>query len=409
MLKSKDTRDTILLIFMTLIIVVFLVYIFVPKKDKPQKKDIPSIEHPIIKNSPPPEKIKIPEESVPAEKSILEAFNQKIENELSTIAAGIFASPQPFKAFDTENLKKILLEPGSELLEKLCKFSFFDLDDILHISFPESFNNSLKFNLFVSLFLMKIQEEMVDKAFESLPKVELKKLVNFDIYNLIDNEIESEYQLIPLLFYFKHLIRQLNIYPAEDNTLFFKNGCRELRDLTTGKYLVKILDLLGFSKQKENFYIEWVEEDGIFSDDKDIYKNVSLNVYHFLKQKYLVFPDPENAANNIWIKDLCHSDRGDIELKYLDLKNQDPSRQLEVRQIIYTPMNHRFIALLESLPQKEMENKDILGRLVMKRMEEYHKSYLTIDFNLKETEYKLWVEDLKKFGKQLKKNLKGLI
>jgi hypothetical protein len=403
MFKSKESRDTVLLAFMAVVVIAFLLYTFFPTGKGKEKANDNKNQNPItnkIKKS--TGKITLPEETEPTEKSILEEFSEKIAAQLNPVFTKILESEDPFRDLNTQSLKTLLLSSENNLVEKLYKFSFFDLPDIARLKFPESYSDSLKFNLFVSLFLIKIQEEFIEEAFISLPKVEVEKLVDFDIYRLLGFEIEKDYQLIPILFYFKHLLRQLNLYPAEDVTLFFKEGLENLRDLSDSKCLIKIQELLAFSQRKEKYRIEWVEDDGIFADDKKVYKNLNLKVFNFLKQDYLIFPDAENSENNQWIKELCKADPGDIELKMLSIRNEDPSRQLNMHKIVYTPLSAQFVVLLNEYTPGRAGG--FLNRLVMKRMEDFHKNFTIIDFSRQDTNPKLFKAELDTFGNHLKNN-----
>jgi hypothetical protein len=403
MFKSKESRDTVLLGFMAAVTIAFLLYIFFPSGKGKEKTNDNNNQIPFtnkIKKS--TEKIKLPEETNPTGKSILDEFSEKIASQLEPVFTNILESKDPFRDYNTQNLKTLLLESENNLVEKLYKFSFFDLPDIGRLKFPESYSDSLKFNLFVSLFLIKIQEEFIEEAFISLPKVEVEKLVDFDIYGLLGFEIEKDYQLIPVLFYFKHLIRQLNLYPAEDVTLFFKEGIENLRDLSDSKCLIKIQELLAFSQRKEKYRIEWVEEDGIFADDKKVYKNLNLKIFNFLKQDYLIFPDGKDSENNRWIKELCKADPGDIELEVLSIQNEDPSRQLDMQKIVYTPINAQFVVILNEYTPSRVEG--FLNRIVMKRKKDFLKNFTIIDFSLQDTNQKLFRKELDKFGNHLKKN-----
>lgn len=403
MFKSKESRDTVLLVFMAVVTMAFLLYIFFPsgkgKEKTNDNKNPPPLTNKMQKS---PGKIELPEETEPTGKSILDEFSEKIAAQLHLLFANILESKDPFRDCNTQNLKTLLLGSGPPLVQKLYKFSFFDLPDIARLKFPESYSDSLKFNLFVSLFLIKIQEEFIEEAFISLPKVEVEKLVHFDIYRLLGFEIEKDYQLIPILFYFKYLVRQLDLYPAQDVTRFFKEGLENLRDLSDSKFLIKIQELLAFSQRKEKYRIEWVEDDGIFGSDKKVYKNLNLKVFNFLKQDYLIFPDREDSENNQWIKELCKADPGDIELERLSIRDEDPSRQLNMRKIIYTPLKAQFVVLLQEYAPTRMEG--FLNRLVMKRMEDFHKNFTIIDFSPQDTNSKLFKEKLDAFGNHLKRN-----
>jgi hypothetical protein len=388
---------------MAVVTIAFLLYIFFPSSNEKEKtNDNKNQKLTINKIKKSTEKIKLPEETEPTEKYILEKFSEKIATQLNPIFTNILGSEDPFRDYNTQSLKTLLLESENKLVEKLYKFSFFDLNDIARLKFPESYSDSLKFNLFVSLFLIKIQDEFIEEAFISLPKVEVEKLVDFEIYRLLGFEIEKDYQLIPVLFYFKHLVRQLNFYPAEDVTLFFKERLKNLRDLSDSKCLIKIQEIMAFSQRKEKYRIEWVEEDGILADDKKVYKNLNLKIFNFLKQDYLIFPDAEDSENNRWIKELCKADPGDIELELLNIRNEDPSRQLNMHKIVYTPISAQFIVLLNEYTPTRANG--FLNRLVMKRKENFLKNFTIIDFSLHDSNPKLFREKLDKFGDHLKNN-----
>jgi hypothetical protein len=403
MFKSKESRDTVLLVFMAVVIIAFLLYIFFPSgKGKEKTNDNNNQNFIPDKFKKPRKEIKLPEETVPAEKRILEEFSEKIATQLHPVFTNILEAADPFKDYNTQSLKTLLLKSENNLVEKLYKFSFFDLPDIARLKFPESYSDSLKFNLFVSLFLIKIHEEFIEEAFLSLPEVEVEKLLDFDIYRLLDFEIERDYQVIPILFYFKHLVRQLNLYPAEDVTLFFKEGIEKLRDLSDSKCLIKIKELLAFSLRKEKYRIQWIEEDGIFGDDKKTYKNLNLTIFNFLRQDYLIFPDAEDSQNNLWIKELCKADAGDIELEQLSIQNEDPSRQLNKYKIVYTPLSAQFIVLLNQYTPPRADG--FLNRMVMKQKKDFLKNFTIIDFALQGSNPKLFRKELDKFGDHLKKN-----
>jgi hypothetical protein len=420
MFKSKETRDTVLLLFMAVITIVFLLYIFIPSGGKKENGKKDDLDEKKIKKE-----IKIPAKTAkktlpnePSEKSILMNLNQKIEEQLNAIYVDIMEADDPFANYNSKDLQDLPGEFQNKLVEKLYKFSFWDLNDIPTLEFPETYSNSLKLNLFISLFLLKTQEEEILKKFVQLPRSEFEKMIHFECYHLVNNEIERDYQLIPVLFYFKLLMQRLNLYPAEDETIFFKEQIKHLRDLTSGKLLIHIREFLGFSKRSERYRLEWTEEDGIFSDDNSVYTNLKLNVINFLKQEYMVFPDPENSENNQWIKELCKADPGNIELENLSIRNQDPAKKLDLRKIIYTPLNSRFIVVLkEYQPGIDMDpgsytimsrEQGFLNYLVARRMGEYHKNFTIINFTLDQSnkkKTKLFKKQLKEFGSYLKKNL----
>jgi len=404
----KERRDTVLLAFMAVITIAFLLYIFIPSGEEeknnnnskiPKEKNDKKIEIPIKKT--------LPEDTT--EESILNDLNKKIAAELNAIYVDIIKSDYPFKDYNTEGLKNLPGEFKSPLVDKLYKFSFSDLYDIAALEFPGSYSNSLKFNIFLSLFLVKIQEEDIERKLEELPESEFKKKIRFDCCSLLNNEIEEDYQLIPVLFYFKLLVNRLNLYPGEDNTHFFKEKTKDLRDLSPGKYLIKIRELLGFSKEVEKYRLEWIEYDTIGPNDKQAYPNRKLKTINFLKQEYLLFPDKENKENNRWIKELCNADSGDIELVLLNIQNEDPAKHLlYIDKIVYTPLNAQFTVLLKKYNPGSSDS--FLDRIITKRIADFHKNYTVIRFPSSEIDInkKSFKKELDKFGNFLKRMVSAI-
>jgi hypothetical protein len=420
MFKSKDRRDTMLLLFMGVVTLAFLLYILIPgggeqgdngKKHGPDGKKVKTE----IKTPRKTEKQTLPDE--PLEESVLEELNRKIEEELKTIYVNILESQEPFSDYNSRGLRDFPGEFPNKLLEKLYKFSFCDLYDIPTLEFPQTYSNTLKLNLFISLFLLKSQEESIIDKYTHLPQVEFEKMIHFEFYQLVNDEIEKDYQLIPVLFYFNLLVQRLNLYPVEDDTGFFKERINHLRDLTPGKLLIQIRDFFGFSQRTERYRIEWTEEDGIFSNDKKIYTSLNLKVITFLKQEYMVFPDAVNSENNRWINELCDADSGDIELNSISIRNENPAKHLDLRKIIYTPLNPRFVVLLKEYQpaiDTDPESYTIMSReegflnyLVARRMGAFHKNFTLINFTVDladKKKVKLFKQKLKEFGNYLKKN-----
>lgn len=400
---KKERRDTLLLAFMGVIVIVFLVYTFVPFGGKKENDDGGNIS--IDKND--EKKIEIPPKNTLPEdntgESLLNDLNKKIENQLAAIYASIIESDAPFENYNAEGLKGLPGEFKSPLVEKLFKFSFCDLNDIVLLEFPGSYSNSLKYNIFLALFLVKIQEEGIEKKLAELPGSEFEKMIRLDCSRLLNNEIEKDYQLIPVLFYFKAFLNRLSLYPNEDNAGFFKEKIKDLRDLSPGKYLIKIEELLGFSKEMEKYRLEWIEYDSISPNDKQTYTNLNLKTYNFLKQQYLLFPDRENRANNRWIKELCKADSGDIELVLLNIQNENPSKHLLFNEkILYTPRNAQFIVLLKAYNANG--DNGFTDRIMTKRIADFHENFTVITFARGQmTGKESFKKELDRFGDYLKK------
>ncbi len=386
MLKNKEKRDTALLIFMAAIMIAFLLYIFIPfgsGKEETGKSD--GARKKIVKKG-----------------DFYDELSKKIELELNSVYLSILISTDPFENYRVETLENVFDEFKNDTLDKLYKFSFYDLKEIAALPIPEEYSDSLKFNLLLSLFLLKQKEEGIIKKLETLPKSGFEKIINLDLYRLTNNEVQEDYQLIPVLFYFTVLMRRLHIYPVEDNVHFFKEKIKPIRDLTVAKYLIQIRELFSFSESEEQYLLQWIEHDAIGPDDKKVYGNLDLKTFVFLGQNYLIFPDPGNPANNLWIKDLCEADSGDIELIDLKIMNKDPSKPLHFRKILYTPINSEFVVLLKEY--ESCKTHGFLNTIVKKRISGSHKIITVIDFSVGKAEEESFKTQLEQFGNCLKKN-----
>ena len=406
-LKNKEKRDTALLIFMAAIMIAFLVYVFVPfgssgkktneKANKTEQKKPPKKENKIVKESPPLEE--------PVEETIdllPTGLNEKIEAELNSLYLSIMMSKEPFENYRTEALRKVLDECKNDTLSRLCKFSFYDLNEMVSMSLPEEYSDSLRFNLFLSLFLIKLDEEGVVKKTAALPPAELEKMVNLDFYSLVGNEVQQDFQVTPVLFYFTMMVKRLPVYPVKDSLLIFKEKIRPVRDLTEAKYLVRIREFLRFSDTRVRFRVQWKEHDAIGADDKKVYGNLNLKVHDFLNQSYLVFPDPRNIANNAWIDDLCDADSGDIELTVLNIMSEEPSNPLQMVKILYSPIDSQFVALLKEFSPGKTAG--FLNMVVKNRIDDFQENLTIIDFSAADEDNRVFKAQLDQFGNYLKKS-----
>jgi len=404
MFKNKEIRDNVLLISMAVIVIFFLVYIFFPsgkdntKKENNTKKPVKTVT---------PKKTKtpiIPVENV--DKNKLQELNMSIEKEIGDIYLTILSSRSPFEEYQIEPLRKVIDESENEILKKYSKFSFFDLKDIMNIEFPEEYDGPCKFNIFLSMFLIKIVEEEALRKFADLAKIEFEKNIDLGCYALINNEIDRDYQVLPTLFYFKLLLDRLNVYPVNDDTAFFREKIGNIRDLSFSKHVLKISEFLSFAREPGRYRVEWVERDGFpDSDDAKSYASLSLKTINFLKQKYLVFPDPENGKNNMWIKELCSADSGSIELGKLNILNENPLNPLKNKKILYTPINPHFIVILDNYPGSGLTENEFVNRNVIKKLNEFYKNFQVIDFSEASQAGKGFKEQLVKFGNYLKKTI----
>ena len=405
MLKTQDQRSIFILVVMLIVITLFFVYLFVPsgEKEKHEKKRDFLVKRvkPLTENRP--------------SKNMLYEFNSEIENELNEIYKSVIESNETFIDYKTERLKEIINKPGIEkkmgkdlrafvkILNWLKKLSFFDLNEIKELDFPESVDKRLKFNIYVSIFLIKIKEEEIFETINEFSNKEFKKKVDLKIYDLINNEIDQDFQILPILFFFNNIVKRINIYSDIDSFIFFKEGIKNIKDLSPGKPLIKMRDLLNFSYEFQNYIIEWTEYDRLDPDDIKVYMNLKLKTFHFLKQYYLVFPDIETMKNNIWIKDLCESDSGDIELIKLKISNEDPSQSLKIKKILYSEDGSNFIALLKEF--KRFKEYGFFNRIIENRLELYLKNFKIVDFSEAKINKELFKNKLEEFGNYLKRNI----
>lgn len=403
MFKSKEIRDNVLLISMAVITIVFLVYIFFPSGDDNSKKN-DNGKNPVKTHI--PKRTKKPVIKVEkADKDKLLEINMSIEKEIADIYLTILSSDTPFAEYSTGSLKTVIENSENEMLKKYAKFSFFDLKDISDIEFPAEYDNQVKFNIFLSMFLLKIREEDAIKKLEDLAKTEFEEKIKFDYYRLIDDEIDKDYQALPILFYFKLFMNRLNVYARTDDAAFFREKIENIRDLSFSKHLPRIITFLSFSREPDTYRIEWVEKDGFpDSDDKESYAGLKLNTINFLKQKYLIFPDSENKQNNRWITDLCKADSGDIELTALKIINEDPLKSLKNKRILYAPINPHFIVALEEYPDKTLTENEFVNRVIINRLNAFYKNFKVVDFSEVVKTGKGFKIALGEFGCYLKKN-----
>lgn len=412
-LKSKEKRDTALLIVMAVITIAFLLYIFIPTSQGSAKKSGDT-----DKNSeqiqPPDENETTGEDSTPADKKedgnekqrLYDQLNVKIEAELSAVYMGILITNDPFENFWVESLKKVFDDFKDDTLNKFQKISFYDLNDIPALPFPAEYSDSLKLNLLLSLFLIKMKEERIVKNFETLPDNDLKKIINFDFYRLVNDEVQKDYQLMPVLFYYTVLMKRLHIYPEIDCFRSFKSRLEHIRDLTPAKYVTRMRELLRFSLSITGYRVQWIEHDPIDADDNRVYTNRTFKTFTFLRQRYLVFPDPDTPENNLWIKELCEADSGDIELSDLSIISEDPANPAEIEKIFYTPVSSRFVVLLKGY--EPVRDDGYLNAIAVKQIGCFHKSVTCIDFaRVKDTDSNTEGENdfkskLEQFGTYLK-------
>ncbi len=389
MFKSKEKRDAALLIFMAAITAVFLIYIFLPSGDSKQKEKETETDTALLEEinkkkppkivTPPPEKDK---NKLEEKKKALGILNRQLELVLDTFYWTVTKSGTPFDALQVKPLKGVLEKFDCDFLPKLLKLGFFDLKSVVEMPFPPEYDNRLKFNILVALFLVKIEEEEIPGKFDRLPRKEIERLADLDCYNLLEMEIQENYQLLPVLFYFTQLVKRVYLYPVDGELQDFNKKLQKIRDLTPARLVGRIRELLHFSYASEPYKLQWVENDSLNADDKKTYGNIKFKTYRFMYQVYLVFPDTQSPQANTWLEDLCNADSGNIELIDFSLTSEDPSCPLQVNKIYYTHRNSRFVVLLKEYDISK--EAGYLDALVLGRLDTFHRSLSKVDFTHRE-------------------------
>jgi hypothetical protein len=411
MLKNKERRDTFLLVTMGIIFILFLVYLFVPLGKKSPE--------PVETGTKPPEnKKKKPVNMSDTHQitgGVFAVFNERIETELEDILDFLKQSPRPFQNYPVDGLRSVLfpaedqtdtdqdLLPLFEVILKVQRINFYDLKDIFEFDFPDGVDQILIFNLYTGLFMLKIREEKLIREIIEFPDTMFKRIVNCGPYLQINNEIEKDFQSLPILFYFYMLLQRLDIFPTTDVAAFLKERIGDIRDLSPGKLIDQIGSYLGFSRDPQTYRISWTEKDDLSPDDHGNYVNLKINTYVFLNQKYLVFPDFHNAKNNKWIRDLKKSDSGDIELIDFQLSDEDPVKNIQIQTIYYAPGKSQFIILLDR--HDFTDQSGFLGRLIHQRLLEVQQYFLSVDFTSRFNDPGSFKTELLNFGCFLKKQV----
>jgi len=418
MLKSKDRRDTFLLVFMAVIIILFLIYLFIPLSEKtvPVETGIPTTP-PAVVGDP------TPTGSTPAstatEASPLEPYQREIAAAIEEILIHIQGEEEPFSTYPVEALTRVLsretlnerfgasettgnwVDELSSLVEKYRRLEFYDLGDLVKADFPEACDARLRFGIYLSLFLVKARGHAVLREMDDLPDAMLERVLDLSPYHWLGNELEEDYQTLPLLFYFNVIVRRLNPYATEDRWGFFRRGLEGMKDLTPRKTCNRIRDLLSFSRQDKSYRVSWIERDSLNPDDRGVFNGVVLPTYDFLKQCYLVLPVPGDARSNHWIQALCETDAGDIELVSLQIVPEELGETGMARAIHFDPERSRFVVVFRAC-NFALEH-DVIRTLLAHRMQVLQSRLGSVDLLTVSERDDAYEEELIAFGHHLKK------
>ena len=128
MLKNKEKRDTLLLLFMAGVVILFIIYLLIPfgkknSRSSNQTGDNNQITVDINSNS-------------SVKKKNWEELGKELEDKLKNAYVSIKNSNCIFMNLDIKVFREILDQFDSEILNKFYRFSFYDLSEILNLKFP---------------------------------------------------------------------------------------------------------------------------------------------------------------------------------------------------------------------------------------------------------------------------------
>jgi hypothetical protein len=412
MFGNKERRDIALLIFMALVVIGFLAYLFLPSGKKSVPETLTSAQ--ML-----PEKMVNDKSRNPMAEDVFVAYNSRLEAALASFFQQLddleLLPHQPAPDVEAALYDSHHLEKGGgrgrqllDILEKIKRLSVLNLKELLLLEYPNGFSRQYRFNVYSAALLAKVAAENITWHISTASNMEVRKFIDFSVYNLIGNELEKDYQTLPALVYLELSLKRLNIYTDPGQVSFFKDGIDKLRDLTPQKLFLQVVDYLSYAEERSLFRLEWRENDDLDPDDVGVYQKMDLPCVHFLKQKYLVFP-ASREEDNLWISELCKADSGDIELGHLSISSEDPAKSIRLDRILYTPETSRFICVLgDTAPQSEpMTNgnsRNLLPRRISSLIKSVEKNYRVIDFTNTNDEkaQKERRRQLKEFGVYLK-------
>jgi len=394
MFKSKKNRDSALLIFMALVIVVFLLYMFFPSNGKTGKKDKIPINH-IIKN---------PKQTIDDK---VEEINENKFGELRDIFRTYFnevnTGDRVISRIPSEKLEKILrsilMEEFSEKIGRSLKYRFRDMDRAIDVFKDTEISDIEKFDMYIALFLIKAaNEDIIDRSI-NFTIDEIVSLLNLKHYRLINNEASENYHAIPVIIYADMLVKKTDIFSPGKDIIFFSKILTDIGDISPMQHINSIKDIFNISTELRRFSFSWVEKDALDPDDKGTYKNVPVRRRKFFKLQYLVFPDPGKGGDLTWLKDLINADSGAIELSEIKIADETPGENYSAKLIIYSESTSRFIFVMDT--PSFVSERGYISIMLKEKMSRLNSENIIINFAEKLYSKKEFKQKLGKFGKFL--------
>jgi len=383
---------------MGLVTIIFLIYMFFPSGNNDLLQNNTNNETPTGKRG---ENPKINNEKK-NESDDLPMFLQNVKEELKSLQERIASGDAPFFPPRTEKLEEMLTSKKiwdkNNSFEKILRYRFVDINRIFDSEFIISLNKREKFDMYIALFLLRANNEMIVSQSSVWTMKELLKNSSVEAYKFIDYEVQEDYQSIPAFFYASLFIKKDTFFPPSLESLNFFSKINKIKDLSPGQIINSLRSVASYSSEIKNFTVEWREYDPLDPDDEGVYRGEKWNMQSWLKFRFIIFPD---RNNNRWIKDLINSDRGAFELEDLEISEEVPVEKRIARFILYSTNLSGFIVIIDD-PVLFSVNSQV-DRIFKEKRLEIEKDFTKIDMLDRYRDKKKFKKELRAFGKYIYK------
>ncbi len=396
MFKSKKNRDSALLIFMALVMVVFLLYLFFPSASGNEKDSKVPLKK--IKRVKTPEKNR---EIVENGKNLFADLREILRVYFNGVNTGDRAIIDiPVEKIE-EELRRLLDQKYSEEIVRTLKYRLRDLDRAIDVFKDSELSDPEKFDLYIALFLIRASREDIIGRSLNYTLDEIKALLSLKHYSLINNEASENYHAIPVIIYADILIKKADLFMPGEDAKIFSDMLSKIGDISPMQHINSLKDIFSFSKELRKFSFTWVEKDALDPDDKGEYKNVSVKRRRSFKLFYLLFPNPVKGGDNTWIKDLVSADSGSIELSDLKIADETPGENYSAKSLIYSAGTSRFIIVMDS--PSFVSERGYIAIMMNEKMSRVNSENVVINFAEKLYSKKEFQNKMGIFGKFLYK------
>jgi len=396
MFTSKKNRDSALLIFMALVMLVFMLYIFFPSKKTPGKTEKDPVK---IKNG---KKISIPVDPDEKETANPDVF-RGLRGVLTDYFNGVNNGDRPVSLIPSaeieSELRSSLEESHAPEINRALKYRLRDLNRAIDVFRDSGLSDEQKFDLYIGLFLIKSADEDILGRCLNFTSDEVQALLDLSFYKLIGNEATENYHAVPVIHYADLLAAKSDIFSPGEEVFKFSNALKDISDISPMQQINSVRDLFGYSTELRNYSFSWVEKDALDPDDRGDYKNVTVRRRKFFRLQYLIFPDPGKGGDPTWIRDLLKSDGGSFELSDMSVSDETPGENYAARSLIYSESTSRFIIIMDS--PSPVSERGYVSLMFRTKMDRINTENNVINFSEKLYSKKEFRNRLEKFGRFL--------